>query len=254
MSVDRSTATGNHDVVLLHGWGTHAGVWEELASVLAKDFRVHAVDLPGCSKRSSCTPGSVTALADMLAQDMPRPCNVVGWSLGALIALTWARAAPGQIDRLALLSATPCFARRTDWEHGPEPRALKAFGEQLGNDYEGTIRRFIALQVLGDTDSRLAARQLQRHAPPREAASVAALQDGLRMLLDTDLRNDLVGIRQPTLVVHGDRDRLIPVAAGRYLGRRIPGARFEVVPGAAHAPFVSKLPAVSGLLADFLRG
>jgi pimeloyl-[acyl-carrier protein] methyl ester esterase len=254
MTPDHAVPTGGDDVVLLHGWGTHAGVWDELASSLAQEFRVHAVDLPGHGRRPSCTPGRLEALADTLAQEMPRPCHVVGWSLGALVALAWARAAPSQIQRLVLLSATPCFVRRAGWVHGWEPEVLRAFGEQLEHDYGGTIKRFIALQVLGDDDAPRVARQLQRHVLARDDVSVETLQGGLRILLDADLRDELAGIRQPTLVVHGDRDQLIPVAAGHYLGRSIPGARFEVVTGAAHAPFLSKLPVISRLLQEFLDG
>ena len=47
LNPDRATPAAGHDLVLLHGWGTNAGVWDELASSLARDFRVHAVDLPG---------------------------------------------------------------------------------------------------------------------------------------------------------------------------------------------------------------
>jgi pimeloyl-[acyl-carrier protein] methyl ester esterase len=154
------------------------------------------------------------------------------------------------------LIALLCLQRRACARAGrtASSLALQTFGERLGNDYESTIKRFIALQVLGDADARRAARQLQRHMAARNEASVEALQDGLRILLDTDLRDQLAGIRQPTLVLHGDRDRLIPEAAGRYLGRSIPGARFEAVTGAAHAPFLSGLPVVSRLLTEFFDG
>jgi pimeloyl-[acyl-carrier protein] methyl ester esterase len=174
--------------------------------------------------------------------------------LGALIALAWARLPFGQVDRLALVSATPCFAQSGDWVHGLERGALLDFEEQLGNDYEGTMRRFIALQVLGDRKARRTARLLARHTPRRDEADMEALRRGLRILLETDLRAELAAVRQPTLVLHGDRDRVIPAAAGRFLASSIAGARFEVVTGAAHAPFLSNVSAVGRVLTEFFRG
>lgn len=242
------------DLVLLHGWGLSAGVLGELAGVLAASFRVHALDLPGYCASPSCRQPGLQPLAEMIARGAPHPCHVVGWSLGALVAMAWARTVPRQIGRMALVAATPCFARREDWAHGVEAHVLEAFAGDLLADYEGTLKRFIALQALGDANARRVASELRRHLPERGHRSLEALGGGLRILLDTDLRQALAGIAQQTLVVHGDCDRLIPPAAGRYLGRGIPGARFKLVRGAAHAPFLSDLPKVSELVADFLHG
>ena len=254
MNLNGAVTGSGPDVVLMHGWGVNAGVLHGLATALAARFRVHALDLPGYGASPSCAPYCLQTLVEMIARDAPRSCHVVGWSLGALVAMAWARAAPRQIVRMALLAATPCFARRDDWAHGVEAHVLEAFARDLPADYEGTIRRFIALQVLGDADARRVASELRRHVPRSERPGIEALSSGLRILRDTDLRNALAQIPQQTLVVHGDRDRLIPPAAGRYVGRGIPGASFELVQGAAHAPFLSDLPRVSELVTDFLHG
>ena len=254
MNLNGAVTGSGPDVVLIHGWGLNAGVLDGLAAVLAARFRVHALDLPGYGASMPCAPYRLQALVETIARNAPRSCHVVGWSFGALVAMAWAQAAPRQVGRVALLAATPCFARRDDWAHGVESHVLEAFARNLPADYEGTIRRFIALQVLGDADARRVASELRRHVPRSERSGIEALSSGLRILMDADLRNALAQIPQHTLVVHGDRDRLIPPAAGRYVGRGIPGARFELVRGAAHAPFLSDLPRVSELVTDFLHG
>jgi len=240
-------------VVLLHGWGLHAPVWDELAAALAPRFQVHVADLPGYGDSPLCEPYTVRAIAQAVAREMPPVCRVVGWSLGALVALAWARCAPRQVARLALLAATPCFVQRRDWAHGVERDALLAFTRELESDCDGALERFIALQVLGDDAAGQAAQTLRRTARIRRS-SLAALRGGLQILLDTDLRGALAGIEQRTLVVHGDRDRVIPPAAGRHLGSSVPGARFELIGGAAHAPFLSKPEPVAALVSDFLDG
>src|SRR5258705_2254288 len=92
------------DLVLLHGWGMNAGVWDEIAHELAPYFRVHCVDLPGhgASSDEYCT-------LDALAAALPGRVTVCGWSLGGQVALDWALRAPRQAERLVLIASTPRF-------------------------------------------------------------------------------------------------------------------------------------------------
>ena len=240
-------------VVLLHGWGVRAPVWEAVAAPLAQRFQVHMADLPGYGASPLCAPYTAHGIAEVLAREMPPACHVVGWSLGALVALAWTQRAPRQVERLALLAATPCFVQRDDWRHGVEPGILSAFSRDLETDCGAAIERFIALQVLGDDAARPAKEALRRTARG-ERPDMAALKGGLAMLLHTDLRDTLARIEQHTLVIHGDGDRLTPPAAGRHLGRAIPRARLEMICGAAHAPFLSRPAAVATMLSDFLDG
>jgi pimeloyl-[acyl-carrier protein] methyl ester esterase len=75
----------------------------------------------------------------------------------------------------------------------------------------------------------------------------------LKLLLTTDLRSALPRIRQDTLVVHGERDTLSPLAAGKYLAEALPRGRLAVILAAAHAPFVSDPAAVSRSMLEFLN-
>jgi pimeloyl-[acyl-carrier protein] methyl ester esterase len=59
------------------------------------------------------------------------------------------------------------------------------------------------------------------------------------MLRDADQRSELPHVKQPTLLISGDRDRLTPPEASYYMAQVIPNARMEEVTGAAHAPFLS---------------
>ena len=135
-----SEASGSgRDLVLMHGWGMHAGIWDGLASELSPHFRVHAVDLPGYGESATCNPYTLEQMATALADEMPQRCLVCGWSLGGQVALTWAGAAPQQVTQLALIATTPCFARRTDWPHAVEASVLHDFAAALKTDYAGTL-------------------------------------------------------------------------------------------------------------------
>lgn len=242
--------------VLLHGWGMPSAVFEPLARELSGEgsVPVRAIDLPGYNGTRACEPYTLEAMRDSVARAAPRRCIAVGWSLGAFIAAAWAIAAPHQVQRLVLIAATPCFARRHDWPCAVDPAVLQAFAESLRADAKGTLRRFIALQALDDEKAQRVSRALLRAADRIEPPASNALENGLRILLETDLRGALGQLPQPTLVVNGARDRLVPLAAGAYLAENLRNAQLDTIAGAAHAPFVDRAPQIAGRILDFVNG
>lgn len=251
MSLHVETAGRGPNVVLLHGWGMNSGVWRELVVMLASRFRVHALDLPGHGASGACQMDSIEALAHHVAQAAPKCCAVCGWSLGGQVALAWASRAPLQVTRLALIATSPCFAQREDWPHAVEAKLLHDFSHALARDCDATLKRFLALQARGDVRARQVARRLRQTLSMHRRPDAGALQQGLAILLGTDLRPQLHAVTQPALVMHGDRDALTPLAAGEYLFRVLPNARLAVMRGAAHVPFASDFQDAGTRLAAF---
>lgn len=240
------------DLVLLHGWGVGAAVWRTLSDELAQRFRVHAVELPGYGASSGCSPYTLERIAEILAAGLPQRCLVCAWSMGGQAALVWAGTVPQQIERLALIATTPCFATRPGWPHAMEAGLLQSFARSLREDRAGTLRRFMLLQARNDLRARLVVRGLQAALAASGEHAADALERGLRVLMESDLRDRLQAVPQPVLVVHGERDTLVPLAAAEHLSRALPHARLEVIAGAAHAPFMSCPHETGALLASFL--
>jgi len=237
------------DVLLLHGWGFSAGVWEDLARRLAPRFRVHTPDLPGYGAMPACAPYTLEAIAGAVARAAPRRCHVVGWSLGGEVALAWARRAPHQVRRLALIATTPCFTSKPGWPCATAPAVLREFGRSLAADRAGTLARFVAAQAKGDARARQFASVLKESSERNTPDSVLAA--GLAVLSSADLRRELSRVKQPALVMHGARDRIVPAAAGRRLAAALPEARFELLRACAHAPFLSQPAQTAKLLRAF---
>jgi pimeloyl-[acyl-carrier protein] methyl ester esterase len=240
------------DVVLLHGWGMSSVVFDALMRDLAPACRAHAVDLPGYGGRTRPEPYTLDALAQRVADGAPRRCAALGWSLGGLVALRWAAQAPEQVERLVIVAGTPCFVRRDDWPHAVAPEVLDSFASDLRLDRERTIRRFMALQAHGDENPKEVTRALAAASSDRFGVSDDALERGLGILRETDLRPHVDEISQPALLIHGARDELVPIAAAEYLAEHLRLAELEIVSGAAHAPFLSEPRRVAQRILDFL--
>ena len=251
----RVTVSGaGPDLVLLHGWGMNARVWEDLAPELAQRFRVHNVDLPGHGGSATCRPYTLASISAALASALPARALVCGWSLGGQVALNWALTAPAQVARLVLIASTPRFVRETGWDCGMEVAAFNGFAHGLAADPEATLQRFILLQAQGDTAARAVARRLRELALAHGMPDAASLAAGLQILRQTDLRADLPHIRQPVLIMHGERDSVVPLAAGACMRSGLPHSTLEVIAGAAHAPFIAQPRIAARRIAEFCDG
>lgn len=242
------------DVVLAHGWGMHSGIWENVAEDLADHYRVTVLDLPGhgFSRGWSTVARTLTDWAKAVIAATPAPAAWVGWSLGGLVAQQVALAAPERVNRLALVNSTPCFVQRPDWPHGIALSVLRRFAEELRQDYQAVLKRFIALEVHGSEHASAQLKQLKAILFQHGEPDVSALEDGLAMLEASDLRSELSQIQCSTLLLMGQRDQLVSVEAGEVMLELLSNARLRVFARAGHAPFFSHLPEFIAELRAFL--
>jgi pimeloyl-[acyl-carrier protein] methyl ester esterase len=233
-----STGAGA-DLVLLHGWGMHSGAWDEIVPLLARRYRVHAIDLPGHGRSSHVAAGPFDEAAGRVAERIPRGAHVCGWSLGGLVAQRIAARDGPRIGRVVLVAATPCFAERPGWDAAMKQSTLEEFAAGLALDREGTLARFVRLNALNGALGREAIRAFTHRLAARGTPSPASLEASIGWLREVDLRGEAAAIAAPVLVVHGARDMLAPVEAGRWLARNLPDARLLEIADAAHLPFFS---------------
>ena len=243
-------AVAMNPLVLWHGWGMHPAAWDALAAQLASQHRItsQAQALPGYAGSAAPATYTMDALTDVLLADVSEPITLCGWSLGAMLALHAAQRHPDKIARLILISATPSFVQRPNWPHGMTPKALAEFAATVETDPKTALKRFIALFNQGDVNSRSIGRALAQAVNIDDLPPAAILAAGLVLLRDTDL---LPRIAQPTLLLHGAHDPLMPLAAAEWLAAALPQARLEVLQDAAHAPFLSDPARCAALIADF---
>jgi pimeloyl-[acyl-carrier protein] methyl ester esterase len=248
----RSSGSGP-DLVLIHGWGLHSGVWDGFVPLLEPYFRVLRVDLPGHGSSGWSGEAMLDEMAAAVLDVAPANAAWLGWSLGGLVAMRAALQAPARVGALLLLASTPCFVRRPNWQCALLPALLDAFADELQQDYLRTLNRFLALQVRGSENSGVVLRVLRTRVLEKGKPAPDALRAGLDILRHTDLRDEVGALACPALVVAGERDTLVPVAAAGATADLMPNAGVAIVPGAGHAPFIARPKVVASLVHDFLQ-
>ena len=226
------------DLVMLHGWGMHSGVWGQVADQLSDRWRLHLVDLPGHGKSYGMTLSpDLAELAAAVVGQVPS-AHWIGWSMGGLISLQAAIDFPAQVNRLVLVATNPSFVTRDHWPEGVDEWVFRDFARGLKKDFRGTLNRFLLLETLGSDTARESLRRLKADLHDGHEPDVHALRSGLSILQDTDYTGELAGIGHETLWLAGGRDKLVPPEAMREAASIMRAGVFHRVPGAGHAPFI----------------
>lgn len=239
-------------LVLLHGWAMNSAVWERVVKRLSASYRLFLVDLPGMGQSRAVYPYHLHSLAEAVAEEIPGVSTILGWSLGGLVAQQIALNQPDRVEKLILVGTNPCFVSKPEWPQGIAARHFEQFNQRFEQDFNATLLNFLTLQCMHAKDARATVRQLRTAFAAKPTPTQDNLNQALDILLQTDLREEVGRIFQPTLLIHGDRDTLAPVAAAHWLAMHLQRAQLRVMAGAAHAPFLSHADAFCETVEAFM--
>ena len=245
-------------LVLLHGWAMSPAAWAPLQAELgALPTLTPALPGHGAGAPRPQAPG-LAGWADALAATLPQGAAgaiVVGWSLGGLLALELARRHPERVARLVLIGATARFVADETGSPGLGTEVVEGFRRGFASDPGATLKRFIALQCLGEADRRRTQQAVGAALAPDadRFPPDPVLADGLAILADSDLRPQLGEIRPPCLIIHGEHDALMPLAAAQALAAALPAAELRVLGGSGHALPLSRPADCARLIEAFLQ-
>ena len=238
-------------LLLLHGFTGSGAAWADQLPELARRVEATALDLPGHASNSE--PRSIEATADAIADELGgRRAHLLGYSLGARIALRLAVAHPEAVDRLILESPSAGIA------DAEEREARRRADEQLADEIERDgIEAFVArwernpiFASHAELDPDVTARQRAIRLGQDPHALAGSLRLAGQGAMEP-LHDRLGEVRARTLVIAGSldpaRSRAELVAAG------IPNARLAIVPGVGHTPHLERPGAFLPLVIDFLQ-
>ena len=244
-------------LVLLHGWGMHSGVFKPIVDELRSDFNVLVLDLPGHGDSQAydgfnnidmCTDYLLTNLKSRLKGKL----IFCGWSTGSLITQNIAINYPELVEKIVLITGTPSFETKPDWLHGVKFDVLEKFKTDLTRNFEKTLSRFLALQFMHSEGQKENLRLARELVFAKQVPDMDMLQAGLELLKSTDLRAQLDEIKCDTLILNGERDTLVPTMAARYLAEKIEHAKSVIFRSSGHAPFLSSTKQFNDNLKQFL--
>lgn len=239
------------NLILIHGWAMHSGIFAPLLPHLSQHFRVHCVDLPGHGKSlHSKLPLSFEAVWTELNKTLNEPAYFMGWSLGGLFALHGAQHFPERCIGLIMQNASPCFVHRADWPYGMPAQVFSQFADDLQTDYAQTLNRFFMLEAQGSDHLRADLRHLQNTAFSVGEPDKRVLCQGLALLEKSDLRADLEAMTMPSLWLAGRRDKLVSAEAMQQ-ACTASGGVFKVLQHSGHAPFLTHPDTITQHILDF---
>jgi pimeloyl-ACP methyl ester carboxylesterase len=240
--------TGNpagRTVVLLHGFGDSFTSWEGWVPVLAADYRVIAVDLPGHGLTRApegyvpTSAGLVDAVEGVAAARNLTSFALAGNSLGGGVAWNYALRHPERLSALILVDAA-------GWPQPPPahlPLAFRMLRYRIGRwllshiDNRPLIEEGLRIDVYDP--SVITPAFIDRWAEFQRAPGHRAILMSVNpAALAAATAAALAAIRAPTLVLHGENDPLIEVASGRKFAAAIPGATLITYPHVGHLPQV----------------
>jgi pimeloyl-ACP methyl ester carboxylesterase len=245
-------------VVLVHGLGGSHLNWDLFAPLLTPHARVYALDLPGFGRsepgeRTATVRDNVVVLDRFVREVTGGPVVLVGNSMGGMVSVLEAERSPAKVSGLVLVDpALPGPRGR------PDPRVAAAFGlyavPGAGPRYlarrrrtlgaRGTVRQMLELCGVDPdavppplVDRSVALVDERRDVAGMDRAFLTAARSLLLLLADPRLiRRAMAGVQVPMMLVHGDRDRLVPVSVARDVARRHPDWRYVELPGVGHVP------------------
>lgn len=244
-------------LLLIHGFLGSTFSWRFLLPLLSPHFAVYAVDLPGFGRSDKgkqykySYASYAKSLLDFLKVEGLRKVSVISHSMGGQIAMRLAMLAPEMVQRLILIAASsylPAAKRwqkalfRLPWAYRIVPFMINQ--KRIEREFSGVVHHLDNVDVNSMYDGYITPLK-DRHFPRALFQFAYNREDDLSC-------DKLQKVKQPTLLVWGQHDKVVPLHIGERLVRDLPNARLEVVEDTGHLPMEEKPQDVMNRLLPFL--
>ena len=254
---------GGPAIILIHGANSSLQTWEPVVKSLGTKYRIVTLDLPGHGL-TGATPDTdysaegMMAAVDVVAAKLGLDHFILGGnSMGGWVSWRYAIDHPERVDALLLIDAAGMPLRKG--EKAPPSnvgfRVLEyPFGRWLATQItprmlvEQSLRGSVAKQAIVDDKMIDRYWELLRFPGNREATVLRA-----RMDREPAMAARVGEIKAPTLILFGDKDRLINPSAAKTFNERIAGSEVVLLPGIGHLPMEEAPDATAAAIADFLK-
>lgn len=264
-------------VLLVHGLGANTLSWEPIGQLLADGLgaNVTAIDLIGFGRtRSPGRPATIATnrrLVTAVLEDLG-PSTIIGNSMGAAIGIGVTARRPDLVTQLILVNPALPHPRPGMRDMLRLARFAPVMVSAVGRRVVGTRARLLGPERLVDASLewslhdpsrldpdlrlRLVALASERYAYPEAPAAYAEAARSMLLYLARGLHDDLAvaAPQRPTLLLHGEHDRLVNVAAAHDVAARHDDVELHVLEGVGHAPQLEDPDGLVAVLAQWLSG
>lgn len=260
---DLGSATARQTVVLIHGWPLSHEMWDyQLTELPAHGLRVVAYDRRGFGKSSQPWDGyDYDTLADDLKAVLDtldlQNVTLVGFSMGGgEVARYMSRHGGARVAKVAFISSvTPYLLKTDDNPDGVDQSVFDEIIENLQKDRADFLqtfgKQFYGVNLISKPVSQA---HLDGDFARAYVASHKATLDTANAFATTDFRNDLIQIHVPTLIIHGDADKTVPIeSSGELTANALPTAQYIVYDGAPHGLFMTEKDRLNSDLLTFIQ-
>jgi len=235
-------------VLLLHAVGMDLTLLDALTAIMAKDFTVLRADLRGHGQSPHVPAASLADYADDVHALLTRlsfgPCAVAGFAMGGMV--TQALAVRYPQDTRALMIASCAHAQTPESRAALLSRAEGARRDGFAKILDETMQRWFTDGFIARGGDAAVRRRLLTD-------NVDAWVNAFEAMAAIDTAPQLKKIKVPTLCLVGDADKSTPPPVVKAIADAIPGARFAVIPGGTHMPFVEIPEEVAKVVGGFFK-
>ena len=227
-------------LIILSGWAVKPFVWNKFIELLSQEYKVLYIDWYDVKDISGFKEKVIT----VINKNRMKEFNLLGWSLGSLVALDIVSDNVFNINNLILIGGTSKFVslKNEDYLYGYNKRivekmklsimknmsnVLEAFYKNLFSDEEkenGCLNKFLILEK----ESMMAGKIEEIKT---------SLKLGLEYLIEKDLRSKLSEIKVPILLIHGDKDFICPLENAEFIKNHTGNSKICIIKGKGHVPF-----------------
>jgi len=250
-------------VILIHGWPLSSKSWEpQVSALLDAGYRVITYDRRGFGKSGASLDGydynSLTADLEELISNLDlQNVVLVGFSMGGGEVVRYlTNNGSDNVAKVALISSIiPLVKQKEDNPDGVPEGDLNEILENVKKDrvtfLESFHKNFYNYGLLSQSVSQA---QLDYDWSIASNASPIATLKCAESWANTDFRPELKNVTVPTLIVHGDDDKVVPIAtAGDQAAKGIGNSEYHIIEGAPHGLNVTHAEELNQILINFLN-
>ncbi|MBU3178501.1 alpha/beta hydrolase [Clostridium estertheticum] len=239
-------------LIMLPGFGMNSCVWKRISGFLSKDFELIFIEWDNIDLLD----GFKQKVINIIEEKQLSSFSLLGWSLGSLVAEEIVLDNLWNINNLILIGGTSCFIQHKEdgYNLGWNKRIVERMKSQLYKNPKATLFNFYD-SLFSDEEKKKGynTQFLKIMEDNIKIQSVDSLALELDYLIQKDLRNKLVDVNIPLLMIHGEEDKICPIEATLYIKNILTHSNIEVIKSGGHIPFFTNPHDCYNFISKFIK-